>query len=289
MTKKIIFAVIFLLALGSLAGQLGIDKAWAWNNADHPWITEQAVKMVKNDFAILFEEYDDYAEALDPYIAKLKQGSSDADAFSTTVPNEIITIRFFGKKYTVYMPTTEHYYDYHSGKGAFEYFRSARQKADEYYKTAKEKWQAGEYEEAMLFLGRALHMVQDVSIPQHTEIGYKAVLNAEGYPNWASNHRDDYKLTGGGIYNLAGIGTHVHENAKLCNGYLKYVDGLNPWWIFKIFVKDDYGRATEACLKQAQKSTAGVIAMFLKEVLPEPQPVKEIRKARNVLEPKEVD
>jgi len=143
-------------------------KIKAWYNNDHPFIVDQAAIILENDFSVLTEQYPDFQEYIERYLPKIKQGAIDADAFSTTVSNEVVTIRFLGRTYTVYMPTTEHFYDYKSGYGAFRYFRSARQKAEEYYNTAKVKFEQEDYDNAFLFLGRAVHMVQDVTMPQHT-------------------------------------------------------------------------------------------------------------------------
>lgn len=281
MKIKILITVAIIILGAAAFSPLSI---YAWNNADHPFVVDQAAQILEKDFSVLLADYPDFQQYIDDYLPKIKEGSSDADIFSTTVSDKVITIRFFGQKYTVYMPTSEHYYDFGSQKGAFRYFRSARQKAEEYYNTAKQKFSKNEYDDAFLFLGRAIHLVQDVTIPHHTEIGVKALLNQEGFANWLSGHRSEYLVTSGGIYNEENIGTLVHNNAKTCNKLFDYVDGLTPKWYWPFGKKDDYGKVAGSCFTRAQKTTAGVIAMFLRDVLPEPEPVKQIKTNNQIQE-----
>ncbi len=279
--KKHLFIPLVAMAIIVLA--LPSVTVKAWNNADHPKMVDQAVIIFRNDFKDLLKAYPDFQKYLDTYLPKIKQGASDADAFSTTVSNKVIKVKFMGRTYEVYMPTSEHYYDPASGKGALGYFKSARQKADEYYATAKQKFSQKKYDEAFLFLGRAIHLVQDTANPHHTQIGAGAFMNWDGFANHVSSNFAKYSVTSGGLYAEANIGVMVHNNASLSSDYFKYVDGLNRLikWI-NWPVDDNYPKAAQATVARAEKTTAGAMAMFLKEVLPQPKAVQDALKKINV-------
>jgi len=239
----------------------------AWNHPTHTFITEQAWQIFNNDNQKLLEPLQIYQSYVPDYLAKLTEGVLDADVHSTTVSDQQITIKFLGKKYTVYMPTSEHYYNPKNGKGALNYFRTARQKAEEYYQLSITNWQNGDYTTSVYNLGRAMHMVQDVTLPHHTYNGAEALLNQLGYSDWLDKHYNSYAVSNGATYNVTDIGQLVHDNSLAAHPLLKYVDGLNPWWIFKIYTKDDYGKASQTLLPLAQKSCAGLLYKYANDVL----------------------
>ncbi|MFA6305026.1 MAG: hypothetical protein WCV73_00910 [Patescibacteria group bacterium] len=259
---------IFLLLALLATAIWPAGSVMAWSNPSHPFMVDKAAIILQKDLAAYIKKYPDFNKYLNTYLPKIKQGASDADAFSTTVGKEVYKFKVLGKSYEIYMPTSEHYYDVATGKGALKYFRSARQKADEYYATAKQKFTEKKYDDAFLFLGRAIHMVQDTTNPHHTQIGASAILNWEGFSNHAFSNREKYSVASGGIYTEPNIGTMVHNNANLCSGYFKYVDGLNRLikWI-NWPVDDDYPKAGNACFSRGEKTTAGAVYMFLKDVL----------------------
>ena len=104
-------------------------------------------------------------------------------------------------------------------------------------------------------------------MPHHTFNGAEALLNQEGYSNWAGKHYNEYKITSGAIYNVTDVGALVHSNAAISQPLHKYVDGLNPWWIFPIFTKDNYGKAAAILIPLAQKSCAGLIYKYANDIL----------------------
>ena len=264
--KKIIILFILLVFTASTL-MIAPKPAKAWNHPTHTFITEQSWKIFNNDNQKLLEPFKIYQSYVPDYLSKLTEGVLDADVHSTTVSDQQITIKFLGKKYTLYMPTSEHYSNPKNGKGALNYFKTAKQKAEEYYQLSITNWQAGDYETSVYNLGRAMHMVQDVTLPQHTYNGTEALLNQLGYSNWMDGHLGSYTVNNGATYNVTDIGQLVYDNASVAHPLLKYVDGLNPWWIFKIYTKDDYGKASQALLPLVQKSCAGLLYKYANDVL----------------------
>jgi len=267
--KKDIFIVLPVIAMLVLAVPTG--KVKAWHNNDHVKMVDQAVVILKNDFKEPNSQSADLQKYLTDYLPDIKKGASDADIFSTTISNKVFNFNFLGKAYEIYTPTAEHYYDVRTGRGALGYFRSARQKADEYYATAKQKFIDEKYNESFVFLGMAIHMAQDVSFPQHPQIGLGATMNWDGFANHASANFIQYSVTAGGIYTEPNIGQMVYDNAVLGASYFKYVDGFNRFlsW-FNLPTDDDYFKAATATMARAEQTTAGIVAMFLQEVLLQP-------------------
>ncbi len=265
MKKIIIGSLISILFFSALF--ISSQPVKAWNHSTHTFITEQAWEIFQNDNQELLAPFQQYQSYVPDFLNKLVQGNLEADVHSTTVSDEVITIRWWGKKYTLYMPTSEHYYNPENGKGAFNYFRSAKQKSEEYYDLALQNWRDEDYETSVYNLGRAMHLVQDVTIPHHTYNGANALLNQIGYSNWMDKHLDEYKVESEGIYNVQNIGDLVRSNSAISHPLLKYVDGLNPWWIFKIYTKDDYGRAARTVMPLAQRTCAGLIYKYANDVL----------------------
>lgn len=272
--------MIGFVALGIVVGGLFYTArpTLAWNHPTHTFITAQAWKIFQADNAQLLNSFRQYQNQVPKFYDKLVQGVLEADVHSTTVSDRVIKIKFGGRNYEVYMPTSEHYYEPATGRGALNYFRSAKTKALEYYDLALKNWREARYEDSIYNLGRAMHMTQDVTLPHHTYIGAEALLNQIGYSNWADQHLNEYKVESGGIYNFANIGALVHNNASVAHPLLKYVDGLNPWWIFPIFVRDDYGRAARTLLPLAQKTSAGLLLKYAQDVLLI-EAAKQIKKA----------
>lgn len=265
MKKIIIGGLSLFIILGFLVTMILPVKAW--NHPTHTFITEQAWEIFNNDNKKLLEPFKIYQAYVPDYLDKLIKGVLEADVHSTTVSDQQITIKFFGKKYTLYMPTSEHYYNPKNGQGAFKYFLTAKQKAEEYYNLSLQNWEDGEYDTSVYNLGRAMHMVQDVTLPHHTFNDANALLNQLGYSDWLDKHYNEYVITSGATYNVTGIGQLIHSNASISQPMFKYVDGLNPWWIFKIYTKDDYGKASQTLLPLAQKTCAGLLYKYANDVL----------------------
>ncbi len=266
MTKKIIiFTLISVILVGTTL--LVSQPVKAWNHPTHTFITQQAWAIFQKDNQALLIPFQKYQAYVPQFYDKLVKGVLEADTKSTTVASAQYTFKFGGKSYTVYMPTSEHYYNPENGLGAFYFFRSAKQKAEEYYNLALENWRNKKYEDSVYNLGRAMHMVQDVTLPQHTYNGVEALLNQEGYANWLDRHFNEYKVESGATYNVTNIGNLVHSNAATSHPLLKYVDGLNPWWIFPIFTKDNYPKATTTLLPLAQKTGAALIYKYANDIL----------------------
>lgn len=174
-----------------------------------------------------------------------------------------------------------------NGRGWF-FYRSAREKIDEYYQRALESWQVNlppdhpRQETAWRWLGRASHFLQDVTIPFHTvsllrpaqlisHNRFEEILDQrfENYMPRRNHNPDSVWLPEGpyppdkpwGLYFAPGTpaGELVIHNADIARQFYRLVrsrqDEYNGNW--------EVTRA--AMLPLAAKTTAGLIVLFLQE------------------------
>lgn len=93
--------------------------------------------------------------------------------------------------------STTHHYNPETGRG-FWLFPSSVQKCDLYYNRSIEFWRMGKQDRAIFLIGAAVHLVQDACVPHHSMCRmYNGHMQFE---NWVENHKNDYKVHSGGLY-----------------------------------------------------------------------------------------
>lgn len=156
--KDIIALVASAAALTAAGIILRPRKAYAWTSETHTDITEKAFVLIEKEKKTkLLNFYSKYAE-------QLKKGCVDPD-----------------KKDDIDKGAGTHYYSCATAKGKAlpskggyyqnrlgAYAKSARTMLEDNYSCALALYKNNKPEEAMYYLGRALHFVEDMSNPAHT-------------------------------------------------------------------------------------------------------------------------
>ncbi len=128
-----------------------------------------------------------------------------------------------------------------------------------YYKNAIEEWKKGDNEKSMFYLGATVHLVQDMSVPQHANI--RLLDNHRQYENFikrAYHSTPAYKADKGGYY-ISSIEEAVKCSAR---NAIKIYSRLKD-------IRDDEKRhhtIAKFTLPLAQKTTAGCFMRFYRDV-----------------------
>lgn len=196
----------------------------------HKFINFHALRILEND------NYEDASSFFSDYIISLNEGVYWADQD---------------------FKSTGHFYSPVKNRGLYGN-RNALSLAVEYYDNALANWMNGKIEESIFFLGAAVHLVQDMTIPQHANI--RLMDNHRQYENYIKRtylSAPEFVAEKGGYY-----GSTIEETIK-CNARtaIKIYSKLR-------YIKDDakrYHTITKFTLPLAQKTTAGCLLGFYKD------------------------
>lgn len=201
----------------------------------HKFINNQSIQILKNDGH--FKAY----SLLSAYINSINEGVVWADQD---------------------LKSSNHFYNPHTLKGLYGN-SNAKKECISYYKRALYEYNNHNIKEAMFYLGAACHLIQDLTVPQHANV--RLLDNHRSYEKWvvrAHKHHDEFKLKDGGIY-LNSVNQYINLNTKKAiNTYKRYA-----------FVKDRrtrFYKITSVILVMAQKTTAGLMFKFFKDLNHEP-------------------
>lgn len=132
--------------------------------------------------------------------------------------------------------------------------------AVDYYADAARLWKKQEFHKSMFFLGAALHLVQDVTIPQHVNI--RLLEDHRQFENFVKRtyQNVDAFQAYQKAYVLSTIENYIKFNARIA---LK---------VYKRFrnIEDDesrYYRITRCTLPLAERTTAGAMVTFFNSVV----------------------
>lgn len=132
--------------------------------------------------------------------------------------------------------------------------------AVDYYAKAVRFWRKGDKRKSLFYLGAAMHLVQDVTIPQHVNI--RLLDDHRQFENFVKRTYQNVNAFQAfeGAYVLSTIENYMKFNARTA---LK---------IYKRFrsIKDDerrYYRITKCTLPLAERTSAGVMVMFYNNVI----------------------
>lgn len=197
----------------------------------HKFINIEALKILRNDKYL--EEYNLFSS----YILEINEGAVWADQD---------------------FKSSNHFYNPYKKKGLYGR-RSAMELGVDYYYKALQLWQVGEYKESFFYLGAALHILQDMTIPQHANI--RLLDNHRQYETFVKRtyrYIDDFKVEKG-AYILSSIENYIRFNARIA---------IKIYKRFKDIVDEEqrYYRITKCSLPLAKKTTAGAMIMFYHDV-----------------------
>ncbi len=132
--------------------------------------------------------------------------------------------------------------------------------AIDYYVRAIRYWKKSESRKSLFYLGAALHLIQDVTIPQHVNI--RLLEDHRQFENFVKRSYQNVNAfqANQGAYVLSSIENYMKFNARTA---LK---------IYKRFrnIKNDesrYYRITKCTLPLAERTTAGAMIMFYNRVV----------------------
>ena len=197
----------------------------------HKFINIQALEILKND-----KFYDAYSFFSD-YILQLNEGVTWADQ----------DLKSMG-----------HFYNPYKKKGLYGN-KNAMSLGVEYYGRAIKDWRAGNIESSMFYLGASIHLVQDMTVPQHANI--RLLDNHKQYETFIKRSYlkfPAFTVFKGGYYYMSSIDEAIACNARNAIkifSRLKAIDNeTKRFYIITKFI-----------LPLAQKSSAGCLLMFYRD------------------------
>jgi phospholipase C len=197
----------------------------------HKFINEQALEIIKkHNFS---KEY----ELLKSYIEQLNKGVVWAD---------------------VDFKCIDHFYNPVKEKGLYGH-SNALILAQNYYDKAIKEWINNDISRAMFYLGACIHIIQDLTVPQHVNI--KLLDNHVQYENYVKltyNIKDEF-ITFDKPIVFKELKDYILFNTKT---------SLRTYRQFKKIDNkiQRYYRITKCILPLAQRTTAGCLLMFLKDI-----------------------
>lgn len=150
--------------------------------------------------------------------------------------------------------SSNHFYNPFKKRGLYGR-KSAMDLGTEYYDKAVELWNSGEFNESQFYFGAALHIIQDMTIPQHANI--RLLDDHRQYETFVKKTYEFVKefRVESGAYLLDTIEDYIRFNTRVA---LK---------IYKKFknISEDQERFYKICrcgLPLAERTTAGAMVMF---------------------------
>ena len=197
----------------------------------HKFININALRILRNDKYI--SEYDFFKS----YIYHINEGAVWAD-------------QDFKSSNHFYNPTTK--------KGLFGR-KTAMDLGVEYYNESIELWKQGDFNKSLFYFGASIHIIQDMTIPQHANI--RLLDNHHQYENYVKRTHEyikDFQLENG-AYLLDSIKDYIRFNARVA---------IRVYKKFKNISDDEtrFYRTSRCTLALAERTTAGAMILFYKDL-----------------------
>jgi phospholipase C len=152
----------------------------------------------------------------------------------------------------------EHFYNPYTHRGLYG-CKSSKQRFEKYYGCALVHWDCGDRDKALFYLGAAVHLVQDSTIPQHGSI--RLLKGHRKYEQWIHKVHDNflpYSVSKGGIYYSNPL-LYIEKNAmEAITAYIKYSLIRKP--------SERFYRIADRTFPLAQKTTAGCLLNFYNRI-----------------------
>jgi len=155
--------------------------------------------------------------------------------------------------------SSNHFYNPYNKKSKIYGRKSALDLGVDYYYQAITLWKKGEFKKSLFFLGAAMHIVQDMTIPQHANIRLlDDHRQFETFVKRTYNYVSEFRVKHG-TYLLSSIESYIKFNSRVAiKIYKKYSS-----------IADDENRfycITKCALPLAKRTTAGVMIMFYRDI-----------------------
>lgn len=154
--------------------------------------------------------------------------------------------------------SSSHFYNPFKEKGLYGR-KSALTLAEEYYRLAITSWHYGDFKMSMFYFGAAVHIIQDMTVPQHANI--RLLDNHHQYESYIKKIYKD----------LEGFN---HDKKPYILGSVKDYIRFNTRMALKVYrryenIKEDncrYFRISRCTLPLAKRTTAGAMLLFYNEI-----------------------
>ncbi|WP_236912406.1 zinc dependent phospholipase C family protein [Clostridium sp. Cult1] len=154
--------------------------------------------------------------------------------------------------------SSNHFYNPYKKRGLYGR-KNAMDLGVDYYSKATELWTKGEFNKSLFYLGAALHIIQDMTIPQHANI---RLLNNhhqyEVYVNRTYDYIDAFQVDKGACL-LDSIEDYIRFNARVA---------IKIYKKFNMISKDEerFYRIARCGIPLAKRTTAGAMVMFYNNI-----------------------
>ncbi|WP_234978632.1 zinc dependent phospholipase C family protein [Anaerosalibacter sp. Marseille-P3206] len=154
--------------------------------------------------------------------------------------------------------SSNHLYNPYKKRGLYVR-KNAMDLAVEYYYKALSLWRNEEFSESLFYLGATLHIIQDMTIPQHANI--RLLDNHHQYESYVKRTYDyirDFQVKKG-TYLLDTVEDYIRFNARVA---------IKIYNNFKTISNDEkrFYHITKCALPLAKRTTAGAMVMFYDDI-----------------------
>ncbi|OLS03580.1 zinc dependent phospholipase C family protein [Tissierella creatinophila] len=197
----------------------------------HKFINVQSIEILKND------EYFKEKSFFNHYIEDINNGAvwTDQD-----------------------FKSSNHFYDPSKKKGMYGR-KSAMDVGVEYYNKALDLWREDQDSESLFYLGSALHIIQDMTVPQHINI--RLLDNHRQYENYIKKtyrYMDTFRVDRG-VHIMDRYEDYVEFNARVSKRIYKKHKNIKD-------SDERYYSFAKCGLPLAERTTAGAMILFYKEI-----------------------
>ncbi|NLY44563.1 MAG: phospholipase [Tissierella sp.] len=154
--------------------------------------------------------------------------------------------------------SSSHFYNPFKKKGLYGR-KDAMELGRDYYYNALSLWNIGNLGESMFYLGAALHIIQDMTVPQHANI--RLLDNHRQYETYIKRsykYIKEFKIKEG-TYILDSIEDYIRFNTRVAIRIDKHFRNIPD-------EEERYYRIARCGLPLAQRTTAGAFVTFYKDM-----------------------
>lgn len=159
--------------------------------------------------------------------------------------------------------SSSHFYNPYKKKGLYGR-KNAMDLGIDYYCEALNLWNSGDFNKSLFYLGAALHIIQDMTIPQHANIRLlDDHRQYETYVKRSYEYMNDFEVEKG-TYLLDSIEDYIRFNARV---------SIKIYRNFKAISDDEsrFYRISKCGIPLAKRTTAGAMVLFYGELNPHPK------------------
>lgn len=154
--------------------------------------------------------------------------------------------------------SSSHFYNPYKKRGIYGR-KNAMDLALKYYENSLNLWESGNKKKSMFYLGASVHLVQDMTVPQHANI--KLLDDHYQYESFVKKSYRDIEGVNKEIspYLLDSVRVYIRFNSRIA---------LKVYKRFKYIKEDElrYYRTLRCTLPLAIRTSAGVFILFYKDI-----------------------